>query len=75
MILKNVTVEQTTMTEYTFLEIDGNVLYYKEWTNDSGKVIDCVLRDRYGDLEDPIMIEKIQNIVDEIEAKNVWGNG
>ena len=67
MILKFKHTTQVTETEYTFLDDNGNTIYYKEWLNDSGKVIDCVLRDQYGDIDDPIMMEKIQNIVDEIE--------
>lgn len=58
---------KTTVTEaeYRFQLSDGLVVIYKEWLNDSGKVIDAVLRSKQGyDIDDAALLEKIQEEVD-----------
>jgi HKD family nuclease len=65
------TTTQVTEVEYRFQEENGHVLFYKEWLDDRGKVIDYTLRDKYGGINDPNMLEKVQMRVDELEATNM----
>lgn len=60
-----------TEAEYRFQDTDGSVLVYKEWLNEKGKVIDAVLRSKHGhDIDDPILMERVQDIVDELESNS-----
>ena len=47
---------------------DGSIIFYKEWVNDSGKVIDCTIRSKDGydiSMEDPGLFDEICDYVDE----------
>lgn len=55
--------------EYRFQLETGEVVFYKEWLDERGKVIDCALRSKSGyEISDPILMEQIQNKVDEMES-------
>jgi hypothetical protein len=57
-----------TEAEYRFQLETGEVVFYKEWLNEEGKVIDCTLRTKSGyEISDPILMEQIQDKVDEME--------
>jgi hypothetical protein len=57
-----------TESEYRFQLETGEVVFYKEWLDERGKVIDCTLRSKSGyDIDDPALLEQIQDKVDEIE--------
>ena len=58
--------KESVVTEVTYTLADNTSLfYYKEWLNDSGKVIDFVLRDKDGyEIDDPALLEEVQNFVD-----------
>jgi len=57
---------ESTVTEVTYtLQDDLSAFYYKEWLNDSGKVIDSILRDKDGyEIDDPILLEEVQQFID-----------
>lgn len=56
--------------EYRFQLENGEVVFYKEWLNEEGKVMDCTLRSKDGyEIDDPIIMEQVQNEVDELEGK------
>ena len=63
---------ESIVTEVTYTLADNTSLfYYKEWLNDSGKVIDFVLRDKDGyEIDDPALLEEVQNFVDNLEQQN-----
>lgn len=45
------------------------VLHYKEWLDDSGKVIDSTLRSKHGvEINDPILMEEIWEYIDFLES-------
>ena len=59
--------EESTVTEvtYTFQDETG-AFFYKEWLNDSGKVIDSLMRDKDGyQIDDPVLLEQVQEFLDE----------
>jgi hypothetical protein len=60
---------ELTVTEVTYtLEDETSVFYYKEWLNDSGKVIDCLMRDKDGyDIDDSLLFEQVQEFIDSQE--------
>ncbi len=60
---------ESVVTEVTYtLADDISPFYYKEWLNDSGKVIDSILRDKDGyEIDDPALLEEVQNFVDGLE--------
>jgi hypothetical protein len=60
---------ESTVTEVTYtLEDETSVFYYKEWLNDSGKVIDCLMRDKDGyDIDDSLLFEQVQEFIDSQE--------
>jgi hypothetical protein len=60
-------VNQITERSLTLQLEDGSIVYYKEWVNDSGKVIDCTIRSKDGydiSLEDPGLFDKVCEYVD-----------
>jgi len=60
-------VNQITERSLTLQLEDGSIVYYKEWVNDSGKVIDCTIRSKDGydiSKEDPGLFDKICDYVD-----------
>ena len=52
-----------TINDYQ-IEIDGVEYYYKEWLNDSGKVIDDELSDEDGLVDDEDIHERVRQFVD-----------
>ena len=57
---------QVTEVVYTIQDEIG-VIIYKEWINDSGKVIDSQMQDKDGyQIDDPAILEDIQNLVDSL---------
>ena len=60
-------VNQITERSLTLQLEDGSIVYYKEWVNDSGKVIDCTIRSKDGydiSMEDPGLFDKVCEYVD-----------
>jgi len=57
---------ESTVTEVSYtLQDDLGAFYYKEWLNDSGKVIDSILRDKDGyEIDDPNLLEEVQQFID-----------
>jgi len=57
---------ESTVTEVTYtLQDDLSAFYYKEWLDDSGKVIDSILRDKDGyEIDDSILLEEVQQFID-----------
>lgn len=57
------------VTEVTYtLQDKTSVFYYKEWLDDSGKVIDCLMRDKDGsEIDDPLLFEEVQEFIDSQE--------
>lgn len=57
---------ESTVTEVTYtIQDKSTTLYYKEWLNESGKVIDALLRDKDGqEIDDPLLFEQIEELVD-----------
>jgi hypothetical protein len=51
--------------EYQIEMPDGKIVYYTDFMNEDGKVIDCTLRDKHGDIDDPAILEEIQSLIDE----------
>ena len=44
---------------------DGNVVQYKEWSDQSGKIIDTAIKDKKGqEIDDINLLQKIWNFVD-----------
>ena len=60
---------ESIVTEVTYtLQDKTSVFYYKEWLNDSGKVIDCLMRDKDGsEINDPLLFEEVQEFIDSQE--------
>ena len=60
--------QESTVTEVTYtLQDNTSEFYYKEWLNDSGKVIDCILRDKDGnEIDDAVLLEKVQVYIDSL---------
>jgi len=60
---------ESTVTEVTYTFQDKtSVFYYKEWLDDSGKVIDCLMRDKDGsEIDDPLLFEEVQEFIDSQE--------
>jgi hypothetical protein len=59
---------ESTVTEVVYtLQDDVSAFQYKEWRNDSGKVIDAVLRDKDGfEIDDPSLLETVEEYLDSI---------
>jgi uncharacterized protein YycO len=59
---------ESTVTEATYtIQDEVDTFIYKEWRNDSGKVIDAVLRDKDGfDIDDPVILEMIEEYLSSI---------
>ena len=60
---------ESIVTEVTYtLQDKTSVFYYKEWLDDSGKVIDCLMRDKDGsEIDDPLLFEEVQEFIDSQE--------
>lgn len=58
---------ESTVTEVVFtFQDDLSPFYYKEWRNDSGKVIDSRLEDKDGkQMDDMELLEEVQKYVDD----------
>lgn len=57
--------------EYRFQLDTGEVIYYKEWLDEKGEIIDCILRSKHGyEIDDPIIMEQVQNKIWHLERKN-----
>ena len=66
MTILNKVESQVTEVVYTIQDETG-VIIYKEWINDSGKVIDAQMQDKDGyQIDDPAILEDIQNLVDSL---------
>jgi len=66
MTILNKVESQVTEVVYTIQDEIG-VIIYKEWINDSGKVIDSQMQDKDGyQIDDPAILEDIQNLVDSL---------
>jgi hypothetical protein len=63
---------ESTVTEVTYtLEDETSVFYYKEWLNDSGRVIDCLIRDKDGyEIDDSLLLEQVQEFIDSCGANS-----
>jgi len=63
-LLKHETFSQLVEHTYTLKDETG-VLIYKEWVDDSGKVIDFTLRNKDGeDIGDPELFDQVMEFVD-----------
>jgi hypothetical protein len=61
------------VTEETFFlqDPEDGVLVYKEWSDESGNVIDFVLRSKDGyEIDDPSILERVQTFVDNLRAES-----
>lgn len=61
------------VTEETFFlqDPEDGVLVYKEWSDESGNVIDIVLRSKDGyEIDDPSILERVQTFVDNLRAES-----
>ena len=60
---------ESTVTEVVYtLQDETSAFYYKEWRNDSGKVIDAMMIDKDGDIiSDPVLLEQVEEYLDSIE--------
>lgn len=61
------------VTEETFFlqDPEDGVLVYKEWSDESGNVIDVVLRSKDGyEIDDPSILERVQTFVDNLRAES-----
>ena len=60
---------ESIVTEVTYtLQDKTSVFYYKEWLNDSGKGMDCLMRDKDGsEINDPLLFEEVQEFIDSQE--------
>lgn len=57
----NVVTENT----YHLRDENGRIYFYKEWLDESGKVIDCVVRNEGGhDISDVPLVEQIWEFID-----------
>jgi hypothetical protein len=63
---------ESTVTEVTYtLQNETSVFYYKEWLNDSGRVIDCLMRDEDGyEIDDSLLLEQVQEFIDSCGANS-----
>jgi hypothetical protein len=61
--------EEVNVIENTYtLQGKNSVFYYKEFINSKGKVVDSFLRDKDGfEIDDPILIEEIEEFIDGLE--------
>ena len=59
--------QESTVTEVIYtLQDDTGSFFYKEWLNESGKVIDSLMRDKDGyQIDDPALLEQVQEFLDE----------
>ena len=59
------------VVEHTYIiQDDKGKIVYKEWVNDSGKVIDFTLRDKDGyEIDDADLMEQIQEFVDTLSVE------
>lgn len=54
-----------------FIQDNQGKIVYKEWVNDSGKVIDSTLRDKDGyEIDDPELMEQVQEFVDTLNIES-----
>ena len=60
---------ETRVTEVVYtIQDDVSTFYYKEWINDSGKIVDAQLVDKDGyQIEDPVLMDCVQTFVDQLE--------
>jgi len=54
------------VVEHTYIiQDDKGKIIYKEWVNDSGKVIDSTLRDKDGyEIDDPELYDQVMEFID-----------
>jgi hypothetical protein len=59
---------ESTVTEVVYtIKDEVSTFFYKEWRNDSGKVIDAVLRDKDGfEIDNPVILEMVEEYLDSI---------
>ena len=59
---------ENTVTEVVYtIQDETSPFYYKEWRNDSGKVIDAMLVDKDGEqINDPVLLEDVEEYLDSI---------
>lgn len=59
---------ESTVTEVVYtIQTETSALFYKEWHDDRGKVINAAIMDKDGhELYDPILLEEIEEYLDSI---------
>lgn len=60
---------ETKVTEVVYtIQDDVSTFYYKEWINDSGKIVDAQLVDNDGyQIDDPVLMECVEVFVTQLE--------
>lgn len=62
---------KVTEETFTLQDPEEGVLVYKEWSDESGKVMDIVLRSKDGyEIDDPNILERVQAFVDNLRAES-----
>jgi len=70
MQLLNKTTSTVTEVTYVLQHPAEGVIYYKEWLDDRGKVIDSVIRSKHGyEIDNPALVQEIWDMVDQLETK------
>lgn len=70
MELLSKTVETVTEATYVLQHPIEGVIYYKEWLDERGKVIDSIVRSKHGhEIDDTALIHEIWEMVDQLESK------
>lgn len=64
--------EVSTVTEHTYtLKDEVSILYYKEWMDEKGNLVDSLLRDKDGhEIDDPILQHRVWELIDKYENKS-----
>lgn len=59
---------ESTVTEVVYtLQDEVSPFYYKEWRNDSGRVVDAMLVDKDGyQIDDPSLLEEVEQYLESI---------
>lgn len=67
------TTEQTVLQTYWFQHEKEGVVLYKEWLDDSGKVVDYQLEGKHGEIlheeDHPALLKEIWEYVDQLEQQ------
>jgi hypothetical protein len=69
------TTEQTRLETYVFQHEKEGIMIYKEWLDDSGKVIDWRLEGKHGETiheeDSPGLLKEIWEHVDQLEQQKI----